>query len=101
MRPGYAFFRIPKKIFDKTLLDSNLRDVLDALHGAYVDKGAYKAWYMLNKNTRIRVLTGVGLSDEGDAGEVVGQGTGGATRASQLSIDMGVDRYFKGSIISI
>ena len=43
------------------------------------------------------VNTGVGVTEEADVGEVIGQGTVGGALASQVNIDKGVDRYFRGS----
>ena len=42
-------------------------------------------------------MTGAGLTDEGEAGETVGQGSGGAALVSQLKVDRGFNAYFKGS----
>ena len=81
------------KFFDK----ESLRDVLDTLHEVGVDAKAYMAWYLLNRNTRIAVKTGTGLTEEADVGEVVGQGTVGGALTSQLNIDRGIERYFCGS----
>ena len=60
-----------RKFFDK----ENLRDAMNTLHSAGVHGKAYRLWYKLNKNTRIAVKTGVGLTDERDTGETLGQGT--------------------------
>ena len=82
-----------RKFFDH----ESLRDVLDTLHDVGIDDNVYRAWYMLNKNTRIAVKTGTGLTDVADVGEVIGQGTVGGALASQVNIDRGIDRYFCGS----
>ena len=82
-----------QKFFDH----ERLRDVLDTLHEVEIDDKVYRAWYLMNKNTRIAVKTGTGLTEEADVGEVVGQGTVGGALASQVNIDRGVDRYFCGS----
>ena len=81
------------KFFD----NESLRDVLDTLHEIGVDDKEYRAWYLMNKNTRIAVKTGVGLTDGADVGEVVGQGTVGGALVSQVNIDSGIERYFCGS----
>ena len=60
-----------KKYFDKEFL----RDGMDALYQAEVNKKLYRLWFNLNKNTNIKVLSGVGLSEEKEVGECLGQGT--------------------------
>ena len=82
-----------RKFFDK----ENLRDAMCALHSAGVQGKLYRLWYKLNKNTRIAVKTGVGLSDERDTGETLGQGTVGGALASALNIDEEINAYFEDS----
>ena len=62
-----------QKFFDKEVLV----DCMDFLAEARVDKKAYRNWYRLNQRCQVAVVTGAGMSEEGDAGEVVGQGSGG------------------------
>ena len=81
------------KFFDH----ESLRDVLDTLHEVGIDDKVYRAWYLMNKNTKIAVKTGTGLTEEANVGEVIGQGTVGGALVSQVNIDRGVDRYFCGS----
>ena len=54
-------------------------------------------WYKLNMNTKIRVKTPVGDTEYGDAGELVGQGSGGAALVSALNLDSAVNGMFEGS----
>ena len=43
------------------------------------------------------VLTRVGMIEEGETGPLVEQGDVGASPASQLNLDMGINKYFVGS----
>ena len=72
-----------KKYFDK----KNLRDAMDTLYEAGVDPKLYRVWYNLNKNTVIRVKTGSGYSEWAEAGELIGQGTGGGALVSSINLD--------------
>ena len=83
-----------KQFFDKEVLV----DCLDTLATeAQVDARIYRNWYRLNERCLISVVTGSGISEEGEAGEVVGQGSGGASLVSQLKVDSGLNYYFSGS----
>ena len=48
-------------------------------------------------NTKIRVKTAVGDTEYGDAGELVGQGSGGAALVSALNLESAVNGMFEGS----
>ena len=61
------------KFFDK----ETLPDVMNTLPELGIDSKAYRTWYKINANTKIRVKTGVGYSDWSDEGPMRGQGTGG------------------------
>jgi hypothetical protein len=97
----YDFFNITiifqlydiQKFFDK----ENLRDVMDTLNDIGVDPKLYRTWYLLNKNTTIRVKTGNGFTEWRNVGEILGQGSGGGAMASAANLDRGVDLYFEGS----
>ena len=82
-----------KKFFDKEVLV----DCMDVIAKAQVDPKVYMNWYQLNQRCQVAVVTGAGMSEEGDAGEVVGQGSRGAALVSQLKVDKVVDSYFSGS----
>ena len=71
---------------------------MNTLHQIGVHPKVYRAWFNLNKRTSIRVNTAVGMSDRGDVGEVIGQGSAGGALASQVNIDKGLESYFKGSV---
>jgi hypothetical protein len=60
-----------KRLFDK----ESLRDVMNTLNEVGINRKAYRTWILLNQKTRIAVKTGMGITEEGDVGEVVGQGT--------------------------
>jgi N6-adenosine-specific RNA methylase IME4 len=60
------------KFFDKEVL----RDAMNTLYELKVDMKSYMTWFKLNKNTRIRVKTGVGYTDWSEEGSTIGQGTG-------------------------
>ena len=82
------------KFFDK----QSLVDAMDALHQAKVNPKNYRVWYKLNMNTVIQVKTGGGgMSARGLAGQVTGQGGGGAALASALNLDLGLNSYFQAS----
>ena len=82
----YEFLGIPiiiqlydiQKFFDK----ENLRDVMDTLHDIGVDPKMYRTWFLLNRNTTIRVKTANGFTDWRNVGELLGQGSGGGAMAS-------------------
>ena len=70
---------------------------MNTLHELGIDNKAYRTWYKLNANTRIRVKTGVGYSDWSDEGPMIGQGTGGGALVSQVNLDKGMMEMFRGS----
>ena len=57
----------------------------------------YHLIYLMNKNTRISVQTPVGVSEERDTGEGLGQGTVEGAIASAVNLDNGVRDFFKDS----
>ena len=59
--------------FDK----ESLRDVMNSLYDAKVNPKASRAYYLLNKNSRIQIVTGCGMTEETDVGEIIGQGSPG------------------------
>ena len=84
-----------QKFFDK----ENLRDCMDSVHQAGVESKISNLWFMLNKKTQIRVLTGLGVTEYKHmiGNELVGQGTQGGALISGLNIDRGVNDYFENS----
>ena len=79
--------------FDK----EQIIDVMDCLDAVGVSRKAARCWFKLNQNTQIRVNTAAGVTDEAEAGDLVGQGTAGAGLVSQLNLDHGMRNYFSGS----
>ena len=75
----------------------SLRGVMGSLYTAKIPMKAYRMWYKLNSKTVIQVATPSGLTERGEAGELCGQGSGGAALASQLNIDLGIKNYFQNS----
>ena len=55
---------------------------------------ACKLWYELNRGTKIRVKTGVGMTEYVEAGAIVGQGTIGRALVSQSVLDEGISGVF-------
>ena len=55
-------------------------------------------WFELNKETNIKVKTGVGVSGTARVGETVAQGSIGGALASSLNLDVEVNNFFSGSI---
>ena len=81
------------KFFDK----ESLTDCLNELHKSNIKGKLYRLLYSMNKNTRISVDTPVGLSDEADRGEGVGQGTLEGALVSAANLDSGVRDCFRDS----
>ena len=59
------------KFFDR----ESLTDCMNELYKSKVQGKLYRLLYTMNRNTRICVQTPVGVTDEQDTGEGVGQGT--------------------------
>ena len=78
------------KFFDK----ERISDAILTCLGRGANKKATKLWLKLNENTKIKVKTGVGLSEEANVGAVVGQGTIGGALVSQAVLDDGVMQHF-------
>ena len=91
---------------------------MDSLKKAKVNPKFYRVWFKMNQNTVIQVKTttwvkchlvainpggilhdypAAGMSTQGLAGQVTGQGGGGTALASALNLDQGLDAYFRGS----
>ena len=75
----------------------NIYDVMDTLNEVGVNKKAARFWFKLNEATEIRVKCGGGLTDTAIVGDCVGQGTAGASLASALNLDSGLQSYFSKS----
>ena len=81
------------KFFDHEALS----DCMNELHRSKVQGKLYRLLYEMNKNTKICVKTPVGVTDERDTGEGVGQGTLEGALVSAVSLDNGVNDFFKES----
>ena len=69
-----------------------------ALYEAGITGKLYRLWFELNKETNIKVKTGVGVSGTARVGETVAQGSIGGALASSLNLDVEVNNFFSGSI---
>ena len=74
------------KFFDKEMIE----DAVLVCHKRGVDPKATRLWYKLNSNTKIHVKLPCGVSEAGEVGAVVGQGTIGGALVSQAVLDDGV-----------
>ena len=81
------------KCFDR----ESLKDCMNELYKSKVQGKLYRLLYEMNKNTKISVQTPVGLTDECDTGEGVGQGTLEGAIVSAVNLDSGVNDFFHDS----
>ena len=77
--------------FDKEVLS----DLMDEMHSIGVDHRAQRLFFKLNKNTKVRVRTGVGDSEWEEVGDIIGQGSVGAAKVSSLNLSRKLDRVFQ------
>ena len=82
--------QILPSFFDKELIEDAILTSLK--RGA--NPKACKLWYELNRGTKIRVRTGVGMTEYVEAGALVGQGTIGGALVSQAVLDEGISGVF-------
>ena len=80
------------KFYDKEMLNA----VILSLHGT-VERKSLRLWWKLNRRTVISVRTGLGNTEQGEAGAVLGQGSKGAGLGSMRTLDKLVEDYFSGS----
>lgn len=85
------------KFFDREML----RDCMDSLYSNGIRGKLYRLIYEMNKETRIKVRTAVGVSKEENTGEGVGQGTLDGAIISACSIDYSVNEFFSRSCYEI
>jgi hypothetical protein len=81
------------KFFDR----ESLADCMNELYKSKVQGKLYRLLYEMNKNTKIRIQTPVGLTEECDTGEGVGQGTLEGAIVSAVNLDSGVNDFFHDS----
>ena len=97
----YALLGIPlfltmwdmSKFFDR----ESLKDCMNELYKNEIRGKLYRLIYEMNKETHIRVQTPVGLTDECNTGEGLGQGTLEGAFVSAVNLDNGVSDFFKDS----
>ena len=81
------------KFFDREAL----KDCMNELYKSNVQGKLYRLLFEMNKNTKISVQTPVGLTEECDTGEGVGQGTLEGAIISAVNLDSGVNDFFHDS----
>ena len=79
--------------FDK----EDIYDCLETMQQLGINKKATRLWYLLNKDTNIRVKTAFGLSEKAAVGDCLGQGTAGAGLVSAANLDLGLQKEFNHS----
>ena len=79
--------------FDK----EDIYDCLETMKHLGINEKAIRMWYLLNKNTKIRVKTAFGMTEEANVGDCLGQGTGGAGLVSAANLDLGLQNEFNHS----
>jgi hypothetical protein len=78
------------KFFDR----ESLVDCMNELYKCNIKGKLYRLLFQMNKNTKISVQTPVGITEESDTGEGVGQGTLEGGLVSAVSLDKGVNDFF-------
>ena len=78
------------KFFDSELL----KDAMDAFHDADIRGKLYRLVFMLNKDTKIQVKAGVGMTETAETNENVSQGTNDSSLVSSSNISKGVNEVF-------
>ena len=88
---GLIFFSADiKSFFDK----EDVLDVVNSLKELKINDKAIRMWYKLNENTKIKVKTAVGITDEANIGPCVAQGTISASIVSAANLDRGLFNKF-------
>ena len=82
------------KFFDR----ESLRDGMNSIYNCGIKGKLYRLIYGMNKDTRIRVRTAVGESEEKETGENIGQGTLEGATISAANIDYTVNMFFQSSM---
>jgi hypothetical protein len=93
-KKGFIFLAIDfVSFFDR----EDIFDCLETLDKIEVNKKAKRLWYLLNKDTKIKVKTAHGMSEESYVGDCLGQGTFGAGLISAANLDQGLQKHFNES----
>ena len=79
-----------KRYFDS----ESAHDCWSELYKSQVKGKAYRLLFNLNKNTRIRVKTPVGVSQAAETGPLVSQGSVEGAVISAVNLDRGIREYF-------
>ena len=80
-----------KKFFDK----ESLRDGMATLYKCNIPMKLYRLWFLMNRQTKIQIKTGSGLTEFTDVGEIIGQGSSGGAIVSAANLDEGVREALK------
>ena len=79
----------------KTFFDvENLHDCMNELYERELNGKIYRLIFEMNKDTRIKVKTPVGVTKTKEVGPTVTQGSVDAALVSASSLDKGVDKEF-------
>ena len=81
------------KFFDR----ESLRDGMNSIYNCGIQGKLYRLIYNMNKDTKIKVRTAIGETEEKDTGENIGQGTLEGAVISAANIDYTVDIFFRES----
>ena len=71
---------------------------MDTLHEAGIQGKLYRLWFMLNKDTQIKVKTSFGMTKCAATGENVAQGSIGGGIVSSLNLSKTISKYFSGKV---
>ena len=97
----YKYLNIPLYLsywdISKYFVKEILRDAMDTLYEAGIRGKLYRLWYMLNKDSQIRVKTSFGLTGLAATGENVAQGSIGGGILSALNLSRTIAAYFSGA----
>ena len=85
------------KFFDS----EHLVDAMNELYKSDVKGKLYRLEYEMNKKTRIRVKTTVGVSESREVKEIIQQGSIDGAIVSSSNLSSGVDDFFKSSEMEI
>ena len=81
------------KYFDS----ESVLDIQNELYKAKINGKLYRLLYELNKESRIRVKTSVGISESKETNEIVTQGSIEAGLISSSNLGSGVEDFFSSS----
>ena len=70
---------------------------MDTLFKAGISGKLYRLWFMMNKDSQIKVKTGFGMTETAATGENVAQGSIGGGIVSALNLDKTISAHFYGS----